>query len=151
LRKPAIRILNNPFVCSFPPIPAAPPTIGEVGQAIRTDQTTSKVLFLVSDGLEYSRVTSFYAHNTVRDINPAAELGKAKSNQMFADLAGAKIYVLGGAMMPPATSGTRAERDGYRDVKTIHDLKAFWQGYFESSHAQLVEFGAPALVTAVSY
>lgn len=125
--------------------------IGEVGPAIRADQATSKVLFLVSDGLENSRVASFYAHNTVRDINPAAELGKAKSSQMFADLGGSKVYVLGGAVMPPATVGTRAERDGYRDVKTIHDLKAFWQGYFDASHAQLVEFGAPALVTAVSY
>lgn len=125
--------------------------IDEVGLALRSDPATNKVLFLVSDGLENSRVTSFYAHNSVRDINPAAELGKAKSNQMFADLAGAKVYVLGGAMMPPAIQGTRAERDGYRDIKTIHGLQAFWQGYFESSHAHLVEFGAPALVTAVSW
>ncbi|WP_028224086.1 hypothetical protein [Paraburkholderia ferrariae] len=125
--------------------------VSEVGLALRADQATNKVLFLVSDGLENSRTTSFYAHNTVRDINPAAELAKAKSSQMYADLAGAKVYVLGGAMMPPATMGTRAQRDGYRDSKTVHDLKTFWQGYFDASHAQLAEFGAPALVTPVSY
>jgi hypothetical protein len=66
-------------------------------------------------------------------------------------LANTTAIVLGGAVMPPATSGTQAQRDGYRDSKTIHDLRAFWQGYFESSHAHLVEFGAPSLVTPVSY
>ncbi|MEJ0004583.1 MAG: hypothetical protein WDN30_15430 [Pararobbsia sp.] len=124
----------------------------ELGQAVRSDAAPDKVLFLVSDGLENSRTTSFYAHNGVRDINPrGGTLAKARANGMFADLGGAKTYVLGGAVMPPATSGTRAQRDGYRDSRTIHDLRAFWQGYFESSHAHLVEFGTPSLVTPVSY
>lgn len=60
-------------------------------------------------------------------------------------------YVLGGAVMPPSTSGSQAERDGYRDSKTDHDLRAFRKDYFESSHAHLVECGAPSLVTPVSY
>jgi len=123
----------------------------ELGPAVRSDAAPDKVLFLVSDGLENSRTTSFYAHNGVRDISPAVELAKARTNGMFADLGGAKTYVLGGAVMPPARDGTQAQRDGYRDSKTIHDLRAFWQGYFESSHAHLVEFGAPSLVTPVSY
>ncbi|MEM5312343.1 hypothetical protein [Paraburkholderia sp. JHI869] len=125
--------------------------LDELGQAVRNDAAPDKVLFVVTDGLENSRITSFYAHNGVRDINPAAELAKARANGMFADLGGAKAYVLGGAVMPPATRGTQAQRDGYRDSKTIHDLRAFWQGYFESSNAHLVEFGAPTLVTPVSY
>jgi len=125
--------------------------LGELGQAVRNDIASDKVLFVVTDGLENSHITSFYAHNGVRDINPAAELAKARINGMFADLGGAKTYVLGGALMPPATSGTQAQRDGYRDSKTIRDLRAFWQGYFESSHAHLVEFGAPSLITPVSY
>ncbi|WP_258187875.1 hypothetical protein [Trinickia symbiotica] len=122
-----------------------------VGQAMRADSARSKVLFVVTDGLEYSSVASFYSHNTVRDINPATELSKARSSQMLADLAGAKVYVLGGAMMPPAKTGTLAERNGYRDAKTLRDLKAFWQGYFQESNASLIEFGEPSLVEPVSY
>ncbi|RQN37311.1 hypothetical protein [Paraburkholderia tropica] len=125
--------------------------LGELGPAVRNDAASDKVLFVVTDGLENSRTSSFYAHGGVRDISPGAELAKARANGMFADLGGAKIYVLGGAVMPPSSSGTQAERDGYRDSKTVHDLRAFWQGYFESSHAHLVEFGAPSLVTPVSY
>ncbi|WP_321853378.1 hypothetical protein [Paraburkholderia tropica] len=125
--------------------------LDELGEAVRSDAASDKVLFVVTDGLENSRTTSFYARGGVRDINPSAELAKARANGMFADLGGAKIYVLGGAVMPPSTSGTQAQRDGYRDSKTIHDLRTFWQGYFESSRAHLVEFGAPSLVTPVSY
>jgi hypothetical protein len=125
--------------------------ISQIGQALRTDPVQKKVLFLVSDGLENSRATSFYANNGVRDINPKVELDKARANNMLADLAGAKVYVLGGALMPPAAKGTQAQRDGYRDTKTIQNLRAFWQGYFESSNAHLAEFGTPALVTPVAY
>jgi hypothetical protein len=125
--------------------------LGELGPAVRNDAASDKVLFVVTDGLENSRTSSFYAHGGVRDINPSTELAKARTNGMFADLGGAKVYVLGGAVMPPSSSGTQAERDGYRDSKTVHDLRTFWHGYFEWSHARLVEFGAPSLVTPVSY
>lgn len=122
-----------------------------VSAAIRQDPAKDKIVFVATDGLENSSATSFYASGTVRDINPQAEFAKAKSNDMLGNFGGAKVYVLGGAIMPPATQGTRAMKDGYRDPKTLHELKTFWDDYFKASNADLVEFGEPGLVKPVSY
>ena len=123
----------------------------EVGPSLRQSSAQHKVLFLVTDALENSSITSFYAHDAVRDVDPRKELAKASAAHMFADLGGARVYVLGSALMPPAAHGTRAQRDGYRDPRVLQHLKAFWEGYFRASHADLVEFGEPALVEPVSY
>ncbi len=125
--------------------------VQNVGQAIAQDPARHKTLFLVTDGLENSSVTSFYAHDTVRDINPVTEFEKAKRANLLARLPGVKVYVLGGALMPPAAHGTKAERDGYRNPTVLMHLKAFWTLYFKASGAQLEEFGEPALVEPVSY
>jgi len=122
-----------------------------VSAVIQQDPAQHKVLFAVTDGLENSSVTSFYAHNTARLINPKLEFDKAKAAGTVGDFGLASVYVLGGAMMPPATSGTRAERDGYRDPKMLQALEAFWRSYFAASNARLEAFGAPALVEAVEY
>lgn len=122
-----------------------------VAPAIASDSAKWKTLFVVTDGLENSSVTSFYAHNTVRAISASAELKKAKAAGLIGDFGGAKVYVLGGAMMPAAASGTLAERDGYRDPKTLHDLYDFWNKYFQAANAKLVEFGEPALVDPLRY
>lgn len=125
--------------------------VQEVGPSLRQDPSHSKVLFMVTDGLENSSITSFYAHDAVRDVDPPKELAKASAAHMFADLGGAKVYILGGALMPPASRGTRAQRDGYRNPRVLQHLKEFWEGYFSASHADLIEFGEPALVEPVSY
>lgn len=123
----------------------------DVGQAIASDPARDKTLFLVTDGLENSSVTSFYAHDAVRDIRPSVELQKARKAGVLARLAGSNVYVLGAGMMAPAARGTRAQRDGYRDPATMGSLKAFWAGYFQASGARLIEFGEPALVAPVAY
>jgi len=122
-----------------------------VSHAVSQDSAEHKVVFVATDGLENSSVATFYAHNTVRKIDARAEFAKAKANDMLGSFDGAKIYVLGAAMMPPATHGTRVIRDGYRDPNTLRDLKAFWIDYFKASGANLVEFGEPALLELVSY
>lgn len=122
-----------------------------VADAVAADPARHKTLFAVTDGLENSAVTSFYAHGSVRDISPAAELAKAASSHMIADFGGATVYVIGGAMMPPSTQGTNAQRDGYRDPRTLDDLSQFWHGYFAKANARLVEFGEPALLEPVNY
>ena len=123
----------------------------DVGEVLHAAPEPDKVLFLVSDALENSSVTSFYANNGVRDINAEAEMGKAKAAQLVGDLAGTKVYMLGSGLMPAAKAGTAAVRRGYRDPKTIHSLETFWSDYFKASNANLVEFGAPSLVSPVAY
>jgi hypothetical protein len=122
-----------------------------ISGAIRVEPEQAKVLFLVSDGLENSSITTFYAHRTARRIDPHAEMAKVRAAGAVGDFGGALVYVLGGAMMPPATAGTRQEREGYRDAQTLGALKEFWSEYLAASHADLVEFGEPALVEPVSY
>lgn len=122
-----------------------------VADAVAADPARHKTLFAVTDGLENSTVTSFYAHGAARDINSAAELTKAVNAHMMADFGGASVYVIGGAMMPPATQGTKAQRDGYRDPHMLDDLSRFWREYFAKSNARLVAFGEPALLEPVNY
>jgi hypothetical protein len=122
-----------------------------VSTAVRDDTAKQKLVFVVTDGLENSSVTSFYAHNAARNIDPKAELAKAAAADEFGNFGGATIYVLGGAMMPPAQHGTQAQMNGYRDPQTLLHLKQFWQGYFLHSDATLAEFGEPALVTPAAF
>lgn len=122
-----------------------------VSAAFRREPEPEKVLFAVTDGLENSTITSFYAGNGVRRIDPRAELAKARAAGMIGDFGGGRVYVLGGAMMPPAKAGTRAQREGYRDPRTLNALSTFWADYFSASHAKLVEFGEPALIEPLAY
>ncbi|HQT25588.1 MAG TPA: hypothetical protein PLK99_03210 [Burkholderiales bacterium] len=123
----------------------------DISTPIRDETAVKKVMLAVTDGLENSTVTSFYGHGTARNINPAAEMRKVESANMTGDFGGAKIYVLGGAAEPPATSGTKAARDGYRDPQMLMHLQDFWNSYFRASDASLVEFGTPALVMRIEY
>ncbi len=122
-----------------------------VSDAVRQDRAAKKVVFVVTDGLENSSVTSFYAHNAVRDVNLDVEMKRAEANQLIGDFGGARVYVLGGGVMAPAMKGSAAERNGYRDPKTLLDLKRFWEAYFSKSNGVLVEFGEPALVEGVTW
>lgn len=122
-----------------------------VSPAVAQEKAAHKLVFVVTDGLENSSITSFYARNAVRHINPAVELKKAQDNNLFGDFGSARIYLLGAGVMQPAANGSTAERNGYRDPKTLIDLKQFWSGYFSHSNAQLVEFGAPALLEPLSW
>lgn len=126
-------------------------TLKSVSSAVAHEKAAHKLVFVVTDGLENSSVTSFYARNAVRRVNVGVELKKAQDNNLFADFGSARVYVLGAGVMQPASNGSTAERDGYRDPKTLIDLKQFWSGYFSRSNAQLVEFGAPALLEPLAW
>lgn len=122
-----------------------------ISETIATDTAKQKVVFVVTDGLENSSITSFYAHDSVRIIDSEQELAKAKSDNMIGNFGGARIYVMGAGVMPPAKVGTKAERYGYRDPKTLDHLNRFWKGYFNQSNAKLIEFGEPALVSPIGF
>ncbi len=126
-------------------------TLKIISSAIASDGAKRKILFLISDGLENSSIMSFYGRGTVRNINPRTEFQKAKAAHLLGNFGGAKVYVLGGADMPPASYGTSAMREGYRDPRMLYDLKTFWKEYFKASSATLIEFGEPDLVEPVSY
>lgn len=122
-----------------------------VSISIRSDPAQRKVLFLVSDTLENSTVMSLYYHHTIAKIDPTKAILKVKSSDMFGDFGGAKVYVLGAGILPPAKKGSRAMRDGYRDPITLSRLHSFWDKYFKQSHAMLVGYGTPALIEPLSY
>jgi hypothetical protein len=119
-------------------------SLREISADLRNAKDANEqVIFLMSDMLEYSDFGSFYAANRIRDINPAAELAKVEKQNLFADFAGARVYVHGAAFVP------QDNKNGYRSGKLIQNLQSFWTGYFERSHAELKGFGTPELTAVV--
>lgn len=86
-----------------------------------------------------SNFSSFYANNSIREINPEYELNKIKKNNLLANLTGWNVYV------EAAGLGMHNVKYGYRSGKTIQKLESFWGMSFKASGAKLEGFGAPAL------
>lgn len=121
-------------------------SLKDISGLVRQSSSAQRVVLLVSDMLENSSITSFYANNSVRKIDPTQELQLAEKNQLIADFAGARIYVLGAGLLPKSGATNKAQ---YRDPKTMQALSFFWKEYFQKSNAKLIEFGAPALLTQI--
>lgn len=109
----------------------------------KAEKVDQHVILVMSDMLEYSDFGSFYQANGIRPIEPGVELAKVQKHNLLADLAGARVYVLGAAFVPTTA------KNGYRSGKMIQNLEAFWRAYFEKSNASLQGFGNPELTTAV--
>ena len=118
-------------------------SIRALSDVVRASPAKDRVVLIVSDMLENSSISSFYATNNVRRINPVQEFAIAKANGMTGDFGGARVYVLGAGLLPEDKKGT------YRDPKTMDALKGFWAAYFKASNAELIGFGQPALLTPV--
>ena len=114
-------------------------SLREIGNDLGQQPAQERVVLLVSDMLENSDFGSFYANNRIRDLQPAAELKRVADKGLFADLQGARVYVVGAALV------TKDIKQAYRSGKTIQALEDFWKGWFAGSNAQLVAFGAPSL------
>jgi hypothetical protein len=119
-----------------------------VSDSIAQDPAKQKIILMVTDGLENSSLTSFYANHGLRQINPATEITKIGNDDMFANFGGARVYVLGGALF--TVVGHKPEAS-YRSPQKLVALKRFWQDYFSKSDARLIEFGEPALVMPVEF
>lgn len=115
----------------------------EVSHLVKNSTIHKKTVLLVSDMLENSSISSFYAHNSVRHIDPAKEMSAVEKANMLGDFAGADIYVMGAGIVPENGKAV------YRGPKIMASLKAFWQSYFQKSNAELVEFGQPELLNPV--
>ncbi|QLG89958.1 hypothetical protein HQ393_14580 [Chitinibacter bivalviorum] len=118
-------------------------SLKDISNKIKQSSAKQKVVLLASDMLENSSISSFYAKQAVRQIDPQKELKLVADNQLFADFGGAKVYVIGAGLL---TADASKPKGVYRDPKTMAALQQFWRTYFEKSNAKLVEFGQPALL-----
>ena len=121
-------------------------SLKDISGKVRQSQASEKVVLLVSDMLENSSVSSFYAGQSVRRIDPERELKTASDSQLLGNFGGARIYVLGAGLL---SDDARKNKSAYRDPKTMQALASFWKSFFEKSKAQLVEFGQPALLNQI--
>lgn len=112
---------------------------------VKPSKAKTKVVLIVSDMLENSSISSFYANNSVRKIDPSAEMKKVEASGLLSDFGGAKVYVLGSGITPQNAQN----KNNYRDPKTMQALNEFWKLYFQKSNAKLIEFGQPALLGRV--
>ena len=107
---------------------------------VNSSPAANKVILLVSDMLENSDVTSFYRSNTVKKIDPEAEIEKVRNVGLVSNFGGAEFFVIGAGWVPQKYRGKT------RGSKVMLALELFWQEYFEISGASLNGFGKPVLV-----
>lgn len=105
-----------------------------------------KVVLIASDMLENSSVSSFYENGRLKLLDPNAEMRRVEDARMLSSFNGARVFVLGAALISPSTSQTREPLQTYRDPIRINALRTFWTGYVRRSGGELIEFGAPALL-----
>ncbi|MCB5183743.1 hypothetical protein LG201_00805 [Methylobacillus gramineus] len=120
-------------------------SLKDISSRVRQSSAHQKVVLIASDMLENSSVTSFYANQAVRTIQPEKELGLVEKNQLFGDFSGARVYVIGAGLLADDAK-TKAV---YRSPQTMQELGGFWKQYFQRSNAHLLEFGQPALLNPV--
>ncbi len=133
--KPAENIAKSDIVASLQEIAKS---------TIQPSSSKRRVILVVSDMLENSSITSFYAKNSLRMIDPILELKKFEKENLLADFGDAEVYVLGAGIIP--IDGKSKAVSSYRSPELMQRLKAFWGQYFQVSRAKLIEFGQPSLL-----
>ena len=121
-------------------------SLRDLSSRVRKSTAKEKVILIASDMLENSSITSFYAKQTVRQINPEKELKLVADNQLFGDFGGARVYVIGVGLL---VEDAKHPKGVYRPAQTMQALSKFWAGYFQKSNAELAEFGQPALLNPI--
>lgn len=112
----------------------------QIGKDLSINSSDKEVvILLISDMLENSDFSSFYANQKVKDINVKTEIDLIKKSNLSARLDGARVFVMGAGLV------NHNVPHGYRSGKTIKLLETFWDEYFELSGAHLMAFGAPEL------
>ena len=100
-----------------------------------------KILILVSDMLENSDVSSFYARGSVRTIDPDAEFAKYASTIPSDALSSVDVFVIGGGYL----NGGRA----YSSQSALNSLRSFWEKIIAQAGGNLSDFGTPQLLTDI--
>jgi len=122
-------------------------SIKSISTLVQNSKAQNKIVLIVSDMLENSSISSFYADHglSVRKIDPVKEMKLVDDNQLLGDFGGARLYVIGAGILPDDVKRSNS----YRDPKTMQALATFWKTYLEKSKAHLVEFGQPALLNPI--
>lgn len=122
-------------------------SLKSISALVHASKAKNKVVLLVSDMMENSSVSSFYANqgHAVRKIDANKELELTEKNALLGDFDGARVYVIGAGLLPDDSKNAKA----YRDPQTMNALAGFWAAYLNKSNAKLVEFGQPALLRPV--
>lgn len=118
-------------------------SLKDISSKVARSQARRKLVLIASDMLENSSISSFYAKQSVRQIDPATEMSLAKQNSMLGDFADAEVFVIGAGLL--AQDATQS-KGVYRSPQVMNALKAFWADWFTKSNATLVDFGQPALL-----
>lgn len=126
-------------------------SVKKLGERVKASPSKDKIIFLVSDMIENSSITSFYAQNSVRQIDPAKEFQISQRSNMVPSTGPARVYVLGAGLIQAPNQSKIQNSDIYREPQKIQALKKFWELYFSAGGATLEEFGAPALVRPVRW
>jgi hypothetical protein len=121
-------------------------SLKDISAKVKQSKATEKVVLLVSDMLENSTISSFYASQAVRKIDPAHELQLVEKNHLFGDFGGARLYIMGAGLLNQVG---KKNTNQYRDPKTMQALASFWKSYFDHSKGLLMEFGQPALLNQI--
>jgi len=111
-----------------------------VESSISKSNYNNTIILLVSDMLENSTISSFYLNGRVKKINPKKEFLRFKKSGLICNFKGAKVYVLGAGI-----TSTKY----YRDPKTMKSIRDFWIKYFQTTNANLIEFGEPMLFKTI--
>lgn len=107
-------------------------------QVYLPDEAMKKTVLLISDGMENSTTTSFYAKGKLKNINPRKEISKVRRKGMMGFWKKANVYVYGLGLMP--------DNKSYAKPETVEKLKRFWEQYFVESGARVKAIGAPELL-----
>ena len=106
-------------------------------QIISKDETTSKTVLLVSDGLENTDSISFYQNNNIKPMLPRRELAKVKRKRLVADWKNADIYMVG--------VGQLKDSNQYVKPRYLNYLESFWKIYFSAGSGNVKGIGTPML------
>jgi hypothetical protein len=112
-------------------------SILQFSERVRQSLAREKIVVVGSDMLENSSTTSFYRAGRLRLIDPVRELHNAAAHNLFANLGGARIYLVGFALQPGEATVP---------VDLVQRLEQFWTIWFQRSRAGAVRIGKPVLL-----
>jgi hypothetical protein len=121
-------------------------SLSQLSSAVRASPAREKIVLVVSDLLEHSSTTSFYANRNLRLIDPAAEMRHATASRLVGDFAEARLVVVGAGLLPPESAP-----DAGRDAQRLDALRRFWEEWFRQSRAELIAYGQPDPVVPIRW
>lgn len=107
-------------------------------QLVLPDKAKEKILFLITDGIENSGVTSFYARGALKNIDHLKTISSLRKKGMMGYWKNTQVYVYG--------LGLLADKKQYVNPNHVQSLKRFWERYFVESGGKILEIGTPELL-----